>query len=578
MKFNIKGWKKHSQDANHTVLKNADGHELRIAHKALKPEHRRELQALESEKMADGGEVSKKAPESSSSPKIDPKKAKEVQEGATESGFQPKKWLSNVKEGLGYADGGEVDEGAPIEESASNPEVAPSADQSPAIPVGTMPQAPTQGIAADPRDLQGLEDKVIAEKEPALVPNAAQAMSQTLPTDQPKSEAQEDPFGVNGEQKMTQEGMAQQVQGLKGQAKAESEAATKAADIYKAKAKGEVDALSDIQKHYTDYQKEANAVIQDLKGSTIDPNHYWNSKSTGSKIATVIGLMLGGFNPSGHNSALEYMKSQINNDLEAQRANLAKKQNLFSALTQHYGNEQDASKMFLAIKNQGIIDQMEEAKAKAISPLAQATLDQNIGKLKLENAHTFAALAAKKAMLSPGSGQGGDAGHQQQDPAMFVPHVVPKEHQAKVFGEIKAAQDTKRMSKSILDAFDQASKENTVMRTAGGLRTPASVYALHQAMQPTFGDLEGTVRQAAMDNTFTNITPKPGDMESTVADKRKSLVHYLESKASAPTAKGFGIDLNKFDSTRPTQEGDTAVKTVNGVQYQKVAGGWARVK
>jgi len=73
-------------------------------------------------------------------------------------------------------------------------------------------------------------------------------------------------------------------------------------------------------------------------------------------------------------------------------------------------------------------------------------------------------------------------------------------------------------------------------------------------MQPTFKDLEGTVRQAAMDNTFKNITPQPGDKDYTVETKRQALLDYLQSKASASTAKGYGIDLHRFESTAPYTE------------------------
>lgn len=52
-------------------------------------------------KMAEGGDV-KSAPDKG--PAIDPDKAKQMQEGATESGWQPETWKKN----LGFSDGGQV--------------------------------------------------------------------------------------------------------------------------------------------------------------------------------------------------------------------------------------------------------------------------------------------------------------------------------------------------------------------------------------------------------------------------------------------------------------------------------------
>lgn len=144
---------------------------------------------------------------------------------------------------------------------------------------------------------------------------------------------------------------------------------------------------------------------------------------------------------------------------------------------------------------------------------------------------------------------------QSDDPAKLVPGMVPKEHQAKAFGEIDAAENTKRMASEIMKSFDSATQENTALKTGFGiLRTPASVMALHQALQPTFKDLEGTVRQAAMDNTFKNVTPAPGDTEQTIATKRAALKEYLQSKASAPVARAYGIDLAQYDSTAPYKD------------------------
>lgn len=143
---------------------------------------------------------------------------------------------------------------------------------------------------------------------------------------------------------------------------------------------------------------------------------------------------------------------------------------------------------------------------------------------------------------------------QVNDPAKLVPGRVPKEHQSSVFKEIDAAENTKRMSKAIMDSFEQS-----VLDTSGSgaltsyIKTPRSSQALHQAMQPTFKDLEGTVRQAAMDNTFKNITPVGTDTAEDIETKRRALEDYLQSKASAPTARGYNIDLSKFDSTSAYQ-------------------------
>lgn len=146
-----------------TTLKHKDGHFMVIAHGALKPELRKVLEGLP---FAKGGKVNKEPKENRQGlskkeanrinrnmtlrsaghdapappayrceacnsaldaedvpyhkcdhpdgfanggtvPEPDPKKAKEMQAGATQSGWQPKQWAQNVKEGLGFGYGTE---------------------------------------------------------------------------------------------------------------------------------------------------------------------------------------------------------------------------------------------------------------------------------------------------------------------------------------------------------------------------------------------------------------------------------------------------------------------------------------
>jgi hypothetical protein len=158
------------------------------------------------------------------------------------------------------------------------------------------------------------------------------------------------------------------------------------------------------------------------------------------------------------------------------------------------------------------------------------------------------------------------------DPAKLVPRYVPKEHQAAALKEIDSAQNTRNMSASIMDAFDQAVKDTSGlgaitsgMGMPGVGKTPRSVEALHQAMQPTFKDLEGTVRQAAMDNTFKNISPMGLDNAKDIATRRAALEDYLQSKSASPTNSAWGIDLSKYDSTSPYKGSSKAIAKNGGM-------------
>lgn len=572
--LNFAGFKKKSSDGKKTTLEHKDGHTVTVIHAALSKEHRDQLESLPSasheahkEKnaephakaskktmMADGGKV----PPKNDSPKIDPQKAKEVESGATQSGYQPERWKKNLKEGLGLAEGGTEEDAQPVADNASSmPKVdsaekivedAAKAEVTPSntplsLDLNKPPQFTNPGlINPNPGEqfaANGVHPLPTAEQEanPAPQdPQQEQALAQTVQT-------KDEPFSPRA-------GLEKEIAGIKAESSARGEQGKKDAEVLKQSADDQIKFAADHVtrvKSITDFQDQMQKEIND---GHIDPNRMWHNMSTGQKIASSIGLLLGGIGAGlshGENLASKYIDQQIDRDIDAQKADLGKKENLLSASIRQFGNEQQGAEFARIMANDQVINSLKMNAAKATSPLAKAQAMQEIGKRELENADKINKFAFKQSIKDSMKRGGGIS---KMDPSTLVSAVVPEPHQKAVFGEIEAAQNTKRMSNDIIKSFDDAAKENTILKTGGGLlRTPASVYALHQAMQPTFKDLEGTVRQAAMDNTFKNITPMPGDLESTIETKRNALQGYLRSKASAPTAKGFGIDLSNFEST-----------------------------
>ncbi len=73
-----------------------------------------------------------------------------------------------------------------------------------------------------------------------------------------------------------------------------------------------------------DIQK-AHAYSQS-KAAEVDPERYWNNKSTGGKIAAGIGMVLsgmgGGMTGSNRNLALEQLNKAVDDDISAQRQNI----------------------------------------------------------------------------------------------------------------------------------------------------------------------------------------------------------------------------------------------------------------
>lgn len=122
-------------------------------------------------------------------------------------------------------------------------------------------------------------------------------------------------------------------------------------------------------------QARIDQVISDISQSKIDPNHFWSTRSTTEKVATGIGLILGGIG-SGltkqPNMAAQFVERAIDRDVEAQRAEIGKKENLLGFMFKKYGNIQDAAQATRGYLSAVIAGQAGLAAARAGSTTAQA--------------------------------------------------------------------------------------------------------------------------------------------------------------------------------------------------------------
>jgi hypothetical protein len=406
------------------------------------------------------------------------------------------------------------------QEQAQNASYMTPQDQA-SIPVDMSPPSPPQGVPAS-AELNRTSPVMGPQNEPQLpeapgVPNISKPLA---------AEAESIAGGVAAEKK---EGLA-------------NEAA------YNTLQKSLKPLQASQADNLTAFQEKDAALFSAMQAGKINPDRYLQNMGTGSKIASSIGMILGGMGSGltgGPNVAVESLNNAINRDMEAQRNDQSKNMNLWKMNREAYSTDLEAN---LATQNQMLNGAKYKVMANAAAaqgPLAQsraAALTSDIGQKMAMNNNILS------IMKTTNSG-----GFSQSDPSQLVPYLVRDPAQQKqVYEEIGRAQNVSNNSQNILKSFDDASKDNTLLKTGGGyLRTPGSVMNLHQLLLPNFKQIDGTVRQAAMDETFHNVTPSPGDMSSTTAAKRDALVKWMHSETAAPTAKGNNIDLSKFASTTP---------------------------
>jgi len=332
--------------------------------------------------------------------------------------------------------------------------------------------------------------------------------------------------------------------------------------------------LKDQQTSDARYSK----LVSDAK---LDPSRFYSNQNLGQKISMGLGLILGGMS-SGltgqENPVLDMLNKNIDRDIEAQKNDQSNKINLWKMNHEALHDQQAAT---LQTRNQ-ILEhakiKMDELMGTAPGPMAQqkaAALKTQIQAEQMQNQFAITRSKLMQSLFSEQNSAGGSGAKSAlsgRDPASLVPYVVPQEQQKQVLQEIQDRQNITTNGPKIMAAFDQANKD----LEAGSFNlNPASVDSLHQLMLPLFKDIDGTVRQAAMDESFKNLTPKRTDFtENRVKTRRQALQDWVTSKAAAPNAKAYGIDLDKYQSTAQ-QMGGTTFKQ-NGVLYQRLPDGSAK--
>lgn len=304
------------------------------------------------------------------------------------------------------------------------------------------------------------------------------------------------------------------------------------------------------------YKQKDQALMNAFNSKTIDPNRLF--ETTGSKITAGIALFLGGLGASlthGSNQAADMIKGLVDRDIDAQKSDQSKAMNAWKMNREMMGSDLGAN---LATQNQmytALKYKLTQAASQAQGPLAiaraqqgTAAIDQKLG----ENNQMLSMLKMGSGLgEEPGTGAKGKDGFVGKDPSMLVPALVKDPgSQKQVFEEIRRAQIVKKEGSNILKAFDEAVNEQKLFsKNAIPWVNSAARGKLMTLLGPTFQQIDGTVNHQLMEQVETSVLPSIMSTKDTDAHKRESLIQYLQSAASAPTALGHGIDLQRFQST-----------------------------
>lgn len=219
-----------------------------------------------------------------------------------------------------------------------------------------------------------------------------------------------DPYGLNDYGQS-------QISALNQQMKGQQALSTAQGNLGAANAKIEADNQENLKQQkqvYNDTVAQMNAqsdhMISDIQNGHIDPQRYVNNMSTGGKIATAIGLILGGAGSAGSgqpNMAYQMLQNGIEKDIDAQKSELGKNMNLLSFNMQRTNNARLAEQMTRLQDYEMVQSHLRQQADLAATPMAQAQNQIIGGQMNAQIGQLKHNIAMQTAMQGAFSGQNG---------------------------------------------------------------------------------------------------------------------------------------------------------------------------
>lgn len=420
---------------------------------------------------------------------------------------------------------------------------------------------------------------VVQPPAPLPQPNAKQIEETQQAAGTPT--LQSDIANVNNPMGLATQGFANEIQAERAKATATQGLASGESNALAQDAAAKQRAFAKFQNTYDILSKERLAHIQDINNGHIDPNAYWKDHS---KIATGLGMILAGFNPAGSpNAAIDFLKFQMDRNLDAQKANLNSKNNLLNANLQQFHNINAATEMTRLMQNDVITNQLNQAATEAKTPLAKAAAQAAIGQIQMESAQRFRQLAMTQSIM--GLAAKGDPQSEEEFRAMtsmmrmLGMGEVAKDMESKRIPGIGTA--SREVPADVLKQISSSKAVNDLMNTSlefsaqhRGLLdklNPAEIAKAHTIQ----GQLIGAIKQAQHDGVY-----KPTEAEFLTSQIGGSPAAFFSKMSSEPKIRQLQTvkqqEMNELLSPYgikapqlPTQQQPQTVQGKDGRMYRR---------
>ncbi len=505
--FDFSKFKKVAVDSDYATMKSSDGHEIRIAIKALSPRLKQELNDIPIA-MVDGGDVPK------------PLEIDEIEEEV-------------------------VPEETPTPE-APGPEIDISSE---------IQKYQDAGMISDPNATEQSQMQVEAiDVEPTPAGEDVATVAESAPQVQ---------------NPMTSADM--RMAGIQAETDAQSQLGREQTAVLDKAVQAQQNLASRMEQNLKEFDAEDQKLFKELQNSKVDPNRYVGNMTTDKKISTAIGLMLGGFGSGltgGENPALKFLNDQINRDIDAQKHEIGKKETLLGMNMKRFGNMKDALEATSIQMGKITALKTQAAVARSTDPLAKARGMQALGEMQAQIEERQRQLALRRAAnslmsgtgepMDPEDAQGTINAIREQDPKMaeelqekMVPGMgtASTKEDAKAVKELKAGVDGSKATIDDLIALSQKDFKSLSLEDRAKADTLAQSL-IGQLRLPFLGP--GTINQSERD-ILERIAANPTNVWSLddVSRTRLKTLKGVLDKNLENSARAHGVNYSPIMKLSP---------------------------
>ncbi len=524
MKYSYQG-----EDENCFHLQHPDGSAFRIAKAGLQKSVMDKISAMKPVQMAEGGIV----PEPDKNPvddllKFDPTAGLPAHV-PTASAMKEARY-EDIKNFTRQANAGLSDEEVELQ-TLSQMESEKAAEEAMAARAAQSSASEDQAkaaVAARKSALLGggakilsASDQAAQEQEQAL--QEAQGMqSQGLPQALPQAGAANAMGGIGNEAAQITKDMSQAYTGL---AQEQEKSAAEQEKIY-AKQAQDIETLSNqFNEKYKVLEMERETLMKDIADDKIDPRRMFNEMSSGRKVMTTIGLLLSGIGAGvsrTENDGLNLLNKMVDRDIEAQKLQMGKKQNLLSINMQQSGDLRQAEAQTKLQMAAAVEAKIRQVSAQSQSAQAKLNGQMAIAKIRAEMLPLQMKVAGAQAQA---------AFAQQGSPLAQRIQSLPenmRQEAWKELGEYQSIQtNIQRASQVIDEAASYTSASSLIPYSQAESLRETAFGKLFPIAKAIAGERMTDADAKTLINPFL---PKVTDTEATIKKKKQGMIDALNAQ------------------------------------------------